>query len=117
MSGSRLIGNGPRYRSTQRTSHWLLPGALRHVVQVHMTGDDWQSLPAQQLTSQAASVPQWIERMLRAYEVGVNHVPSSFNAVLHQGHSPPSFLDRSRKPGTEDVDTSIQAAQLCIPEI
>jgi hypothetical protein len=42
--------------------------------------------------------------------------PAPFRAVLHQGHSPPSqFLDRSRKPGTEDVTFLFrQLAQLCI---
>jgi hypothetical protein len=41
--GGPLTLGGPRTGAA--------PGALRHVVQVHMTGDDWQSLPAQQLTS------------------------------------------------------------------
>jgi hypothetical protein len=62
-----------------------------------------------------AGVPQWIERMLTRVRSGVRPCPQLHqNAVLHQGHSPPSrFLDRSRKPGTEDVDTSIQAADSC----
>jgi hypothetical protein len=76
---------------TSQLLYWLLPGALRHVVQVHMTGDDWQPLPAQQLTLSAASVPQWIERMLTRVRSGVRPCPQLLqNAVLHQGHSPPS---------------------------
>jgi hypothetical protein len=47
-SVQRCAGTGG-CRSHITALYWLLPGALRHVVQVHMTGDDWQPLPAQQL--------------------------------------------------------------------
>jgi hypothetical protein len=85
---------------------------LRHVVQVHMTGDDWQPLPATAHLSHLLLVYPVDPRMLTRVRSGVRPCPQLLqNAVLHQGHSPPSqFLDRSRKPGTEDVDTSIQAA-------
>jgi hypothetical protein len=114
MSGSQVgIGPGVARVYRRRTSHWLPPGALRHVVQVHMT-DDWQSLPAQQLTSLTSLLvyPSGSERMLTRVRSGSDHVPSSIRtpSCTKAIHLPVSFLDRSRKPGTEDVDTSIQAA-------
>jgi hypothetical protein len=80
MSGSQSASvqdGGYRRTPHRRTSHWLLPGALRHVVQVHMTGDDWQSLPAQQLTSLTLLVYPSGSRGCSRVRGGSDHVPSS----------------------------------------
>jgi hypothetical protein len=102
VPGSQVgIGPGVRGYTAWRTSHWLPPGALRHVVQVHMT-DDWQPLPAQQLTSLTSLLvyPSGSERMLTRVRSGSDHVPSSFRtpSCTKAIHLPVSFS--GQKPQT-----------------